>query len=182
MISQNQLDKLKKLHRDHIANTFLFTSEILDQRRHISDAQAEVIHGLLNDLAANAGTQESGQDPATIAQNAMRQIRESFASESSRSSDFFRETVAAYAEILRLAMGYSADTFVGMQTATRDTGRINASTAALGNPWMESFISAFENASKLVNDSFDPVIKAAESTARAMGGSGKPAAKGKSKR
>ena len=181
MIPQTQLDELKKLHRDHIANTFLFTSKVLDQRRCISDAQAEVIHGLLNDLAANAGNQEPGQDPTTIAQNAVGQISESFAKGSSRSSDFFKETVAAYAEILHLAMGYSADTFVGMQTATRDTGRINASTAALGNPWMESFMSAFENAAKLASGSFEPMMKAAESTARAMGGSGQSAAAGKVK-
>ena len=179
MIPQTQLDELKKLHKDHIANTFLFASKVLDQRRHISDAQAEVIHRLLNDLAANADNPASGQDPAAIAQNAMRQISENFVSESARSSDFFNETVAACAEILRLAMGYSADTFVGMQTAARGTGRINASTAALDNPWMESFISAFENAAKLVNSSFEPVMKPAESTTHAMGGSGKPAATGK---
>ncbi len=174
MIPQTQLNELKKLHRDHIANTFLFTSKILEQRRRISDAQADVIDGLLHDLAANAGNLEPGHDPATIAQNAMQQISDSFAKQSTRSNDFFKETVAAYAEILRLAAGYSADTFVGMQTATRDSGRINASTAAVNNPWMESFINAFENSAKLMNSGLDPMMKAAESTARAMGGDGRP--------
>lgn len=182
MMPQNQLDQLKKLHRDYIANTFAFTGKILDQRRHISDAQAEVIHGLLNDLAANTGTQEPGQDPATIAQNAMRKISESVAKGSSRSTDFFKETVAAYAEILRLAMGYSADTFVGMQAATRDAARINASTTVVSNPWMESFINAFESSADLMNSSLDPIMKAAESTAHAMGGGRRPAAMGKAQR
>lgn len=173
MNPQTRLDELKKLHKDFIANTFLFTSKVLDQRRHISDAQAEVIHGLLRDLAASAGRPESAQDPTKIAQDAMRKISESFASESARSSDFFKETAAAYAEILRLAMGYSADTFVGMQTATHDVGRINASTTAVSNPWMESFISAFENAAGLMSSGLDPMMKAAQSAARAMGANGK---------
>ncbi len=182
MSAQTQLNELQKLHKDHIANTFLFTSKLLDQRRRISDAQAEVIHGLLNDLAAHAGNQEPGQDPATTAQNAMRQISESFANESTRSSDFFKETVAAYTEILRLAMGYSADTFVGMQTATRDAGRINASTTAVSNPWMESFIKSFESAADLMSSSLKPLMKAAETSARAMGGNNKSGAAGKTPR
>ncbi|TAL99330.1 MAG: hypothetical protein EPN69_00785 [Rhodanobacter sp.] len=182
MNPQTQLDELKKLHKDYIANTFLFTSKVLDQRRHISDAQAEVIHGLLHDLAASAGNPESGQDPAAIAQDAMRKISESFASQSAQSSDFFKETAAAYAEILRLAMGYSADTFVGMQTATHDAGRINASTTAVSNPWMDSFISAFENASEMMSSGLKPMMKAAGSTARAMGASGKSGGAGKAPR
>lgn len=180
MISQTQLDELKKLHEAHIANTFLFTSKILEQRRRISDAQAEILHGLLHDLAANAGNPEP--DPTTIAQNAMRQISESIASQSTRSSDFLKETAAAYAEILRLAMGYSADAFVGMQIAGRGAGRINASTTALGNPWMESLISSFESTANLVNGSFKPVMDAVEKSTRAMGGNGKSGAAIKAQR
>lgn len=32
MNSQAQLDELKKLHKNETANTFLFTSKVLDQR------------------------------------------------------------------------------------------------------------------------------------------------------
>ena len=117
MISQTQLDELKKLHKDHIANTFLFTSKVLDQRRRITDAQAEVIHGLLQDLARNKAI-DGGKDPALMAQNAMRQLSEGMAKQSARSSDLLKETAAAYAEIMRLAMSYSgiANTSSGTNT------------------------------------------------------------------
>lgn len=182
MIPQTQLDELRKLHKDHIANTFLFTSKVLDQRRHLSDAQAEVIHGLLHDLETSIDTQEAEQDPAMVAQNAMRQISEKFASQSARSIEFFKETVAAYAEFLRLAMNYSADTFVGRQTAAHDAWRINASTMALCNPWMEGLIGCFEDAAHLIDSSLKPVMKVAETSARAASSNGRSASSGKANR
>ncbi|MCW8807849.1 MAG: hypothetical protein OQK79_07025 [Rhodanobacter sp.] len=157
MISQTQLDELKKLHKDHIANTFLFTNKVLDQRRRINDAQAEVIHGLLQDLAKNAAI-EGGKDPALMAQNAMRQLSESVAKESARSSDFLKETAAAYAEIMRLTMSYSTDTFVGLQTAGRDAVRTKPSASASDNPWVDTFISTFENAANLMNTGLKPMM------------------------
>ena len=180
MISGTQLDALKKLHKDHIANTFLFTNKVLDQRRRISEAQAEAMHGLLQDLAGMV-SEQVGEDPAQVAHNALRRISEAWAGQSARSTEFFGETTGAYAEILRLVMGYSADTFVSMQTAGRQVGQINASTTAVGNPWMESFIDSFENAAELMDTSLKPGMKAAETSARAVGGNGRAGAAGKAR-
>ena len=180
MISATQLDELKQIHKNHVANTFLFASKLLDQRRRISDAQVEVIHGLLHDLAAsNDG--EAGRDPAAMAQQALQQISKSIASQSGRSGELFKETAAAYAEILRLAMAYGSDTFAGLQTASRDAVQLGTPPAKLANPWMDSFLHSFEDATHLVNSGLKPVMAMSESTARAAhaaGGNGKSAATG----
>lgn len=182
MISTAALDELKQVHRNHVANTFLFASKLLDQRRRISDAQVEVIHGLLHDLAAIVDDAHQARDPAAIAQNAMRHISEGLASQSERSGDFFRETAASYAEILRLAVDYSADTFAGMQAAGRHAGRTGGSTIAVGNPWMTSFISSFESAADLMNSSIKPMMEAAGTPAGAVVGNGKAATAARTRR
>lgn len=174
MISTTQLDELKMLHKNHIANTFLFTSKLLDQRRRISDAQVEVIHGLLHDLAEGA-TGQSGQDPAVIAQKSMQTISESFAKQSARAGELTKETAAAYAEILRLAMAYGGDTFAGLQTASREASKLAAPQPTVANPWMDSFMQSFESATKLMNDGLKPVIAAVESTTRANAAAAKSA-------
>lgn len=181
MISTTQLDELKLLHKNHIANTFLFTSKLLDQRRRISDAQVEVIHGLLHDLAASTSGQP-GQDPAVIARQAMQTISESFANQNARSGDLMKETAAAYAEILRLAIAYGGDTFAGLQTASRDAAQLAAPQPVVANPWMDNFMHSFESATRLMNDGFKPIIAAVESTTHAnadSGGRGKPAGAGR---
>jgi hypothetical protein len=181
MISQTQLDELKRLHKQHIANTFLFTSKVLDQRRRISDAQAEVMHGLLRDLAGHA-TADGGKDPALMAQQALQQLSDSTARQSARSSDFLKETAAAYAEIMRLAMAYSTDTFVGLQTAGRDAARIDPSTSASDNPWVDTFISTFENAASLMSSGLKPMIGAVDSQRHGRAANERSAAGGKAAR
>jgi len=175
MISATQMDELKLLHKNHMANTFLFASKLLDQRRRISDAQVEVIHGLLHDLAVSTSSSQAGQDPAVIAQQAMQTISGSIASQSARSGELLKETAAAYAEILRLAIAYGSDTFAGLQTASRDAAQLGAPQSTVANPWMDSFMHSFENATKLMNDGFKPIIAAVESTTRTNVGAGKPA-------
>ncbi|MDE1893534.1 MAG: hypothetical protein KGJ96_02475 [Xanthomonadaceae bacterium] len=181
MISTNQLDELKLLHKNHIANTFLFTSKLLDQRRRISDAQVEVIHGLLRDLAASASGQPA-QDPAQMAQQAMQAISESLANQSARSGEFLKETAAAYAEILRLAIAYDSDTFAGLQTAGRDVATFATPPSASANPWMDSFMHSFESAANLMKDGFKPMLAAAESATAAHGADGKSAGAGRAGR
>lgn len=175
MISTSQLDELKLLHKNHIANTFLFTSKLLDQRRRINDAQVEVIHGLLHDLAESTNA-SSGQDPTAIAQHAMQTISESFAKQSSRSGDLMKETAAAYAEILRLAMAYGGDTFAGLQTASRDAAQLTAPQPTVANPWMDSFMQSFDKASKMMNEGFKPIMSAVESTTSGNAGAAKAGA------
>lgn len=166
MISTTQLDELKVLHKNHIANTFLFASKVLDQRRRINDAQVEVMHGLLHDLAGSTGSQQ-GQDPAAIAQHAAQAISESIANHSVRSGELLKETAAAYAEILRLAIAYGNDTFAGLQTACRDAAQLTAPQPGIGSPWMDGFTRSFENAADMISNGFKPIIDAVESSTQA---------------
>ena len=146
-----------KLQKNQIANTFLFTSKLLDQRRRISDAQIEVIHGLLHDVAAAANNGAS-QDPAAMAQHVMQTISQSMAGQSKRSGALAKETAEAYAEILRLVMAYGGDTFAGWQTISRDAAKLNAPSGNAMNPWMDSFMRSFEDAANLLSRGFSPII------------------------
>ena len=172
MIAATQLDELKILHKNHIANTFLFASKLLDQGRRINDAQAEAIHGLLHEVGATTG-EEAGKDPTTMAQHAMQKLSENIADQSARSGDLLKETAAIYAEIMRLAIAYGNDTFAGLQTASRSAARVAAPTPSVSNPWMDGFMQAFEQAAELMNRGIKPMLDVAGSTAGTSGSNGK---------
>ena len=149
MISTTQLDELKKLHKDHIANTFLFTSKVLDQYKRMSDAHAEVLHGMLRDFSMTSAL--NGNDPTALAQEAMSLITRNFANQSNRSGNFISETAAAYAEIMRLVVQYGTDSFVGAQSVSRSaTDSASLQPQNLQNAWMAPFMNAFQNAASMM--------------------------------
>lgn len=149
MFSTPQLDELKKLHKNHIANTFLFTSKVLDQYKRITDAHAEAMHGMLRDFSAASAF--DGSDPMALTQNAINLITKGLATQGDRSSNFISETAAAYAEIMRLVVEYGNDTFAGLQSASRSaTAQGSTSPQSLQNAWVAPFMSAFQNAANLM--------------------------------
>lgn len=149
MISTIQLEELKKLHKDHIANTFLFTSKVLDQYKRMSDAHAEVLHSMLRDFSVVSAL--NGNDPMALAQEAMSLITKSFANQSNRSGNFINETAAAYAEIMRLVVQYGTDSFIGAQSVSRSaTDGAALQPQNLQNAWIAPFMSAFQNAASMM--------------------------------
>lgn len=180
MISTTQLDELKKLHKDHISNTFLFTSKVLDQYKRMSDAHAEVLHGMLRDFSVTSAL--NGNDPTALAQEAMSLITRNFANHSSRSGSFINETAAAYAEIMRLVVQYGTDSFVGAQSIGRSvTDGALLQPQNLQNAWMAPFMSAFQNAANMMNASMGSLATLQSSSNNAANVADiKPATGGKS--
>ena len=145
----NATRSAEKLHKDHIANTFLFTSKVLDQYKRMSDAHAEVLHGMLRDFSVTSAL--NGNDPTALAQEAMTLITKGFANQSGRSGNFINETAAAYAEIMRLVVQYGTDSFVGAQSVSRSaTDTASLQPQSLQNAWMAPFMSAFQNAANMM--------------------------------
>ena len=147
MISSTQLDQLQKLHKDHIANTFLFTAKVLEQYKRISDAHTEAMHSMLRDMAAVAKLE--GGDPAALAQNAMAQATRALTAQGARASTAASEMATAYAEILRLVVEYGNDSFTGTQDAGRTLG---AAGSTLPDAWSAPWTSAFETMLKMMGD------------------------------
>ena len=150
MISTSQLDELRKLHKDHIANTFLFTSKILEQHKRITDAQADALHAWIREASTSLAS--ASNDPASFTQDAVDRITKAVASHNSRATNVMAEAAAAYAEIMRLVVEYGNDSFAGFQNAGRALGAGGTSPAGdFQNAWSAPFMGAFESAAKLMS-------------------------------
>lgn len=149
MISTVQIDALKKLHQDHIAHTFLFTTRVLEQYRRITDAQVEVLHSVLRNFSTAAPI--DGVDPLILARNAMSQIIRALGNPNGDSGTYIGETAAAYAEIMRLIVDYANDSFVGASRTLDEIGSFGRDMSTnLQDAWTSSFVDTFQGAVSLM--------------------------------